>query len=48
MIKTKFIEDANDHAPDFVAAAPGTTNRLDEHLQCLLVVTCIESSESLS
>src|ERR1700730_2932355 len=47
MINTEFIEDAHDHAPDLVAAAPGTANRLDEHLQGLFLLTCIERRESL-
>ncbi len=48
MIETKFIEDAHDHAPDLVAAATGTANGFDEHVQCLLVVACIARRESLS
>ncbi len=47
MINTEFIEDAHDHAPDLVAAAPASSNRLDEHVQRLFVVTSIECLESL-
>jgi hypothetical protein len=46
MVKTEFVEDAYDHAADFVAATARKGNRLDEHVQRLFVVTRVERRES--
>lgn len=46
MIRTEFVEDAYDYAPDLVAVTAGKGNRLDEHVQCLFVVTGVERRES--
>jgi hypothetical protein len=42
MIKTEFVENAYDHAPDLVAVAADMGDRLDEHVQRLFVVTRVE------
>jgi hypothetical protein len=42
MIKTEFVENAYDYAPDLVAVAADMGDRLDEHVQCLFVVTRVE------
>src|ERR1700694_3316241 len=46
MIKTEFVEDAYDYTADLVAVAAGWSNRFDEQLQRLFVVTSIERRES--
>lgn len=46
MIRTEFVEDAYNYAPDLVAATSGKGNRLYQCLKCLFVVTCVERRES--
>lgn len=46
MVKTEFVENAYDYAPDLVAVAADTGDRLDEHVQRLFVVTRVERLES--
>ena len=45
MIKAKLIENAYDHAADLVAARAVKSDRLDEQVQRLFVVTRVERSE---
>ena len=48
MIKTEFVQDADDYAANLVAAAARWTNRPYEHVQRLFVVARIERSEGLA